>query len=142
MLDYYKNFVKTFWKDFRKSTREQVIGALLVIAILLLQIHYGVIKPGEIQPNVKSIAWPYVALVGAFFILHLIRAPWKLHQDQERGLSEANRQLELEKDKSGRLQEQLERLPVPKIFLHYELPEEAKRFSGVVAQYSICGEYI
>jgi hypothetical protein len=95
MLNYYKRFVYTFWKDFKKSTGEQVIGALLVIAILVLQIHYGIIKPGEIQPNAQAIGWPYAALVGVFFIIHLIRAPWKLdvehngrHRDHETKIME------------------------------------------------------
>src|SRR5208283_2573192 len=83
MLDYYKIFLQTFWKDFKKSTGEQVIGALLAISILALQIHYGVIKQGEIQVNFWSVAWPYAALVCALFLYHLIRAPWELHQKLE-----------------------------------------------------------
>jgi hypothetical protein len=83
MLAYYKKVVKVMWKDFRSSVAEQLIGALLGIAILVFQIHFGVIKPEDERGNFWSICWPYVLLISGFLVCHLVRAPWKIHHDQE-----------------------------------------------------------
>lgn len=80
MREYYKRMFAAFWKDFAKSTAEQVVGALLAVAILVLQIHYEVTKEAEIKGSEWAIAWPYIMLVAAFFLIHLLRVPWKLDQ--------------------------------------------------------------
>jgi len=80
MGKYYKEMLEVFWKDFKSATGEQVIGALLAIGIFLFQLWYGLIKTGDVRPNFWAIAWPYVALVVCLLFWHLIRAPWKLHQ--------------------------------------------------------------
>jgi hypothetical protein len=84
MRKYYMRVITALWKDFSASTREQVIGALLVIAILICQIRYGLIKPGDISANLWAIFWPYTLLVGSFFLYHLVRAPKKLDDEHEK----------------------------------------------------------
>lgn len=83
MAAYYRRFWRTLRKDFAASTREQMIGALLVIGILVCQIAFGIIRPGEIRANLLSIAWPYMALVGGLFLRHLIRTPYRLDTERE-----------------------------------------------------------
>ena len=80
MLEYCKLILRTFWEDFSKATGEQVIGILLAIGILLFQLHYGLIKLGDMRANLWAIVSPYVVLLVCFLFWHLIRAPWKLHQ--------------------------------------------------------------
>jgi len=112
-----------FWKDFKKSTGEQVIGALLVIAIFVLQIHYGIIKRGDIQPNARSIAWPYISLLCVFFLVHLIRAPWKMNEAHESRHAEYSiKRAELEFDIASlnqRLTRALEEPSGPEIMLWF-----------------------
>jgi hypothetical protein len=75
---YYRRFWTTAWKGFKAATGEQVIGALLAIAILCCQIKLGVIHAGDIRSNAWAIAWPYIILVGALLLWHLLLAPYEL----------------------------------------------------------------
>lgn len=78
MLNYYKRVGQLMWKDFRASMLEQIIGALVAFAILVCQVHFGLIKNQDIRASVWSICWPYLLLGAIFFLVHLVRAPWKL----------------------------------------------------------------
>lgn len=82
MWRYWKGIFRVFWGDFRTSTGEQMIGALLVIGILICQIHYGIIKAGEIHANFLAIGWPYFILIIIFLAFHFIRAPYKLDEQK------------------------------------------------------------
>jgi hypothetical protein len=82
MRAYYKRFGQRFWRDITTATGEQVLGAALTIVILICQIHFGVIKQGEVRANFLSIAWPYAALLGVLCLKHLVRTPH--HLDSER----------------------------------------------------------
>lgn len=97
MLKYYKRVGQVMWKDFRSAVGEQIIGALLAVAILVYQLHYGLIKPSDLRPNLWSICWPYLLLVGALFLVHLIRAPWKLDCQSQGGLAKLTGDLQQEK---------------------------------------------
>jgi hypothetical protein len=81
MLSYYKRLFMVLWKDFSKSTRGQVVGALVAVAILVLQIHYGVIGKQEIKGNEWAIALPYTILVLCLFVYHAVHAPWEIDQE-------------------------------------------------------------
>lgn len=124
MLNYYKRFVLAFWKDFAKSTKEQLIGALLAVAILALQIHYGVIKDAEIKGNEWAIGWPYITLVAVLFMVHLVRAPWKLNEEHEaRHRQHRSERSELEAEISS-LKNALEQVAGPKIHLLWDVPKD------------------
>ena len=75
---YYRRLLAEAWKDFRIATGEQVIGALLAAAILAFQIYLGVVHPADVRASWWAIVSPYLLLVMALFLWHLIRAPWKL----------------------------------------------------------------
>lgn len=93
MREYYKRVGAVLWRDFAKSTREHVIGALLAVAIIALQIHYGVITTGDIRGNAWAIAWPYVTLISCLFLIHLVRAPYKLDMERKRELETLKEQI-------------------------------------------------
>jgi hypothetical protein len=80
MWQYYQRFMRTLWDDFRVATEEQIIGALLAIAIFAFQNWFGLIPKGAVHANLWSIAWPYVGLVVGIFLWHLARTPNKLDQ--------------------------------------------------------------
>lgn len=74
-MGYGKRYWGVFSSGLKKSTGEQVIGALLAAAIVIYQIHYGIITEAQMKGAYWSIAWPYVILVGVFMLWHLVRAP-------------------------------------------------------------------
>lgn len=112
MFGFYKRIFAVLWTDFSKSTREQVVGALLVVAILILQIHYGVITPAEVRSSAWAIAWPYVALVVGLFLYHAVRAPWKLDKDH------LKKRKEIEKE-NEKLRDDLADIGGPQLMIGY-----------------------
>jgi len=94
------------WEDFTSSVGEQVLGALLVIAILAFQIRYGVIKPEDVRANEWAVAWPYILLIVGFLVFHLARAPKKLDDEREAKAVGLKRNIE-------QLTEQLEKAKCP-----------------------------
>lgn len=108
MVEYYKKVFRAAWTDFLCATREQVIGALIGVGILIYQIHYGLIKVNDIAANLWSIAWPYTILVAGFLVYHLVRVPKKLDDDRQRELNiahvatvKAQYELQAEMDRHG-----------------------------------------
>jgi len=128
MGEYYKRFFTAFCKDFAKSAREQLIGALLVVAILVLQIHYGVINHAEIQGNAWAIAWPYVALILILFLFHLVRVPWKLDQEHQRVHQEDKNKISQAETECAQIREELQsvldRADGPTIHLAWDVPKD------------------
>jgi hypothetical protein len=122
MRVYYKKVFRKFWRDFAESTREQVIGALLVGAILFFQIRYGVIKHQEIRGDAWSLAWPYIALLVCIFAVHLVRAPWKLDQDHE----SRNREYEKDQQKIAQLEMLLSKQPRPEVIITFDPSQRPK----------------
>jgi hypothetical protein len=106
MRKHYRQMFAVFWKDFKSSTGEQVIGALLAIGIFLFQLWYGLIKPGEVRANFWAIASPYVLLVVCLSFWHLIRAPWKLHEQNVQSHDEIKASLltDVHREKESRSQ--------------------------------------
>ena len=115
MLRYYKRLWSAFWKDFKTATREQVIGAVLAVSILLAQWYFGVIKRGEVSRNFWAIMWPYTLLAVAFLLVHLIKAPYRLDVERERTENTLSSEI-------SNLRSTLERLSWPedrpKLFIH------------------------
>jgi hypothetical protein len=91
MANYYKRLWGAFWRDFKKSTGEQMLGALLAVCILTFQIRYQIIRPGEIRANLGAIAWPYAILVGALLVWHLVKAPHVLYREHLEARTRAER---------------------------------------------------
>ncbi|MGA2030592.1 MAG: hypothetical protein ABSG87_11035, partial [Verrucomicrobiota bacterium] len=62
--------------------REQVLGAILVFAILLCQIHFGVIARDGVRGSWLSVILPYIALFSAAYLFHALRAIRDIHTKQ------------------------------------------------------------
>ena len=74
-MGYWKRYFKVFWAGLMKSTGEQVIGALITLAIVIYQIHYGIITDAQTKGAYWSIAWPYLIMVGGLLLWHLVKTP-------------------------------------------------------------------
>jgi hypothetical protein len=74
-------FLPQFWDDIKAGLVANMLGAMLAILIVFAQIHYGVIKSGDLRPQLLSIAWPYGLLILAFVVYHSARAPWLISND-------------------------------------------------------------
>jgi len=79
---YYKRWFIRFVKDLLRLGVSQVIGLLLALAILLLQIHGGLIPPNLSGPALESVLLPYLLVLVALLILSAAHAPVTL--DRER----------------------------------------------------------
>jgi len=80
---FYGRWAKRWVGDLLKAWKEQLVGAALAIAILISQIRYGIIRPGEIKANAWAIAWPYICLFTLFLIYHFLRAPLILDRNRQ-----------------------------------------------------------
>lgn len=81
---YYKKFVSHWLKELWAFGGEQVVGVILAVFILAFQIRMGLITPKDARATaLATIIWPYLALLGVYLIIHLVRTPWKLAQTQE-----------------------------------------------------------
>ncbi|SRR6266852_5251601 len=82
---YYRRFLSVFFRDWLKLAGQQVVvGLLLAGMTLALQIHYGLISQAGLSENLKILLYPYAAILGLFVLWHLIRTPWKMHDELER----------------------------------------------------------
>jgi len=81
-MDFYLRVLQELWRNFASSTAEQVLGALLTIAIIVTQIKLGIIRPGQIRDNFLSIAWPYGLLIVGLLFWNAIRAPVLVYHAQ------------------------------------------------------------
>jgi hypothetical protein len=98
MGEYYRRFWKGFRDSFLRSTREQVIGALLVFGILAFQVLLGVVRTSDLRVNLLAILWPYILLLLGFVVWHLISVPLALDRERKIATDEALRRVaELEK---------------------------------------------
>jgi hypothetical protein len=59
--------------------RDQLlIGVLFAVLILGFQIKFGVIKRAEASAADWALLYPYLILLGAFLLFHVVRAVWQL----------------------------------------------------------------
>ena len=93
--DYYRRLFRQFLRDLFKLGSGQVIGALLSIAILVLQIHYGVIPRTLTLQSVESVLWPYLILVFGLCLLSAFRAPAQLDAEHRGKIAQLSSELEL-----------------------------------------------
>jgi signal transduction histidine kinase len=77
-ISYYKRVSVQALKDFVRWGRQQVIGALLAFAILILQIYFHLIPSQLTVAGFESLAWPYLLLVCVLVVLAFVNAPVKL----------------------------------------------------------------
>jgi hypothetical protein len=60
-----------------------MVGLLLAVAIMAFQIRYGIISRAQANGAYWSLAWPYMGLVAAILIRHLIQPPVLIYREQE-----------------------------------------------------------
>lgn len=93
--EYYRRFFRQFLRDLFKLGSGQVIGALLVISIMILQIHYGVIPRTLTMQAFASIGWPYAIVVFALCVLSAGRVPAQIDAVSQEEISRINKELTL-----------------------------------------------
>lgn len=95
-LRYYKEFLAHWGKEMWSLGREQMVGFMLALLVLLFQIRNG-------QVPAKDAGWaaqitflrPYLVLVGIYLAIHLVRTPWKLDQELREKLQHRTSQEEV-----------------------------------------------
>ena len=92
---YYRRLFHKFRKDLFKLGSGQVIGALLTIAILALQLYYGVIPRTLTLQAIASVGWPYLVIVIGLCLLSALRAPAQIDADCQREVKLLSAELEL-----------------------------------------------
>jgi len=116
--DYYRRFRKQFAKDLLRFGREQVIGALLAVAILALQLYFGLIPAFQTRKSWVSILLPYFLLIVGLCVLSALRAPVAVDRDRHKQIREqADEIVKLNGEKC-----RLEELLYPKVS-----PEEERK---------------
>ena len=60
-----------------------MIGVLLAFAIVLLQIHYGLIPKTLTVQAVLSVGWPYAVLLFILIVIPLARTPFILDEKRQ-----------------------------------------------------------
>ncbi len=96
-LRYYKEFLAHWGKELWTFGREQMVGLMLFVLILVFQIRNGLVPP-------KNAGWaaqetflrPYLVLIGIYLAIHLVRTPWKLDQELREKLQHRTSQEEVE----------------------------------------------
>jgi hypothetical protein len=73
--DYYRPFFTQVCKQLLDFGREQIVGLVLAILILFAQLHYGLVRKDVLGSNAMAIIWPYLAVVGAYLVIQIARAP-------------------------------------------------------------------
>jgi hypothetical protein len=83
LLNYYGRLIRRFRQEIRKAWWESVLAIIAIVVVLFLQFYLGWIKKGETTLTALVNISPYIAILIAYTIRHVIRAPWLL--DTERG---------------------------------------------------------
>lgn len=89
-MGYWTRYWKHCWVGVKKSTGEQVIGAVIALAIVVYQIHYGIISKDQVRGAYWSIAWPYAILVGVLLLRHLVKTPAEMDAERADEVEAAN----------------------------------------------------
>jgi hypothetical protein len=93
--EYYGRFFRQFLRDLFKLESGQVIGALSTIAILIFQLHYGLIPRTLTVQAFASIGWPYGTVVVILCLLSAGRAPAVLDAECQKEIGRLNAKLDL-----------------------------------------------
>jgi hypothetical protein len=92
---YYHRFFSALLKDVLLLWRAQVIGVILAFAILLLQIHYGVIPKTLTFQAVMSLVWPYGILLLGLIAVSAMRIPVLLDRKRQQEVESVRSEKEI-----------------------------------------------
>lgn len=122
---YYKKFFIHWGTELLSFGREQAVGVILAALILWFQIEKGLIPAKDAALTAKAtIFWPYLALIGIYLVIHLIRTPWKLDQEQEKDITNLEAQLQQERDSAQQ----------PDIALVWDWPEDQRQENALAGR--------
>jgi hypothetical protein len=89
-----------------------VIAILAAIVFVVLQVHWGLLKPGDTSHTALSLTLPYLGILVCFLAWHWVRTQFLLDQDCQMEIftlrSEKNNLLELKKKEDERRHWRLE----------------------------------
>jgi len=83
LFSYYGRVARRFREEIRKAWWESVVAIIAIIVVLFFQFYLGWTKKGETVSSALINISPYMAILIAYTIRHVIRTPWLL--DTERG---------------------------------------------------------
>jgi hypothetical protein len=97
-LRYYRKCLSHWGKELWSFGGEQLVGLILAVLILFFQIRMGLIPTKDIRTSaLANVLWPYLALVGIYLAVHLVRTPWKLDQELSKQLEHQATRREIKK---------------------------------------------
>jgi hypothetical protein len=97
-----------------------VIGLLLAVAILLLQIHWGLISPNLSGHALESVLLPYLLVLAALLLLSALRAPVALDRQRATELEAKERAVaDISRENSG-LRSAVQEATTPKLMPYEE----------------------
>ena len=76
-----ERFATRFGAHLLRSFREQIVGGVLAVLILVFQLQYGLIRKAEEQGAWWSITWPYLILAALLILWCAIKTWWELRQE-------------------------------------------------------------
>jgi hypothetical protein len=82
MASYYRRFVAQVCRQVLAFGREQAVSLIIAFLILLYQFHYGQMTASAMHADTMAVIWPYVWVLGGYFLIQVLRAPVAL--DHER----------------------------------------------------------
>jgi len=95
-MDYLSRWGKQIVRQIWSFGRDQIVGLILAVLILLYQFHAGLIDTKQRHATeLATLAYPYLTLLALYILFEIIRAPFVLDQQQRARIKE----LEIERDK-------------------------------------------
>ena len=90
---YYHRFFVQVWRQLLDFGKEQLVGLILALLILISQIHYGVITKDALHSNELSIFWPYILVFAGYFTIQIMRAPVVLDSKHSQEIANKTREI-------------------------------------------------
>lgn len=82
--------------------RDQAVGLILAVLILVYQLHSGLIQSADVQKTgAETIAYPYLTLIGLYVLYEILRAPFVLNREQENKIRRLAAELQEAKKPGG-----------------------------------------
>jgi hypothetical protein len=126
-LEYYR----LFWSTFRRSNwafgRDQIVGLIVAVLIIVLNVRNGLVRSDQRWPYIGGVSLVALCVFGVYLLIKLARTPWKLYVmekhehasicgDLSKRIEDLQRQKYELETAIASLKEQL-RSPIPKLLL-------------------------
>jgi hypothetical protein len=104
---YYRRFLRQVRTDLFQWGRGQVIGAVVTLAILLLELYFGVVPKSMTVAALESFGWPYLAVIAVFLMGTLLKAPVELDNQRASQVFQATEALQRKQEENRTLHDRL-----------------------------------